>query len=516
MEKQFVCDEGTAIVDTDKGRIRGYQYDNMFIFKGIPYAKAKRFHRPSPVDAWEGVMDATNYGFVCPLLSNDKPQGELRVPHRYWPSDENCQNLNIWTPACDDARRPVMFWLHGGGYFAGSSIEQVAYEGENMCTNGGVVVISINHRLNISGYFDVSDFGSEYENSGNAGGDDIVAALRWVHNNVTKFGGDPDNVTVFGQSGGGAKVTTLLQTPDADGLFARGINMSGVIGPVLADCIGSGKELAESIMKELGVSTIDELENAPWAEFAAAYNKLKPEFEKKGKYVGGAPHPNRFYKGEPTINGFRPESAQIPMMIGSVFGEFASFTAPMYNRNRMNEAEQTNEVEKFFGKETAAKLIPLFRKAYPMRQVIDILRLDFIFRIPEIEYIKKRAALNECTYSYLFNLDQPIDGGSTPWHCSDIPYVFHNTELVPSTQKAGVTERLENEIFESVMSFARTGRPGMKDIPDWKICSKLDEYTMIFDDKTHLGRNFDHELQPKFAKEMRPKFAELMSGQIQH
>ena len=180
----------------------------------------------------------------------------------------------------------------------------------------------------------------------------------------------------------------------------------------------------------------------------------------------------------------------------------------------MSEAEQIKAVEKFFGKDDAGELIQLFRKAYQMRQIADIFRLDFIFRSPEIEYIKKRAELNKCTYSYLFNLDQPIDGGSTPWHCSDIPYVFHNTELVPSTQREGITERLENEIFESVMSFARTGRPGMNDIPDWICSSSSEEYTMIFDERTHSGRNFDHDLQQEFAAAMGSKFAELMSGQI--
>ena len=161
---------------------------------------------------WDGVLDATSYGYVCPLLEMPKPNGEMLVPHRYWLMDEACQNLNIWTPALDDAHRPVLVWLHGGGYFAGSSIEQIAYEGENMARLGDCVVVSINHRLNILGYLDLSDFGAEYANSGNAGGDDIIAALRWVRDNIAAFGGDPGNVTVFGQSGGGAKVSTLLQT----------------------------------------------------------------------------------------------------------------------------------------------------------------------------------------------------------------------------------------------------------------------------------------------------------------
>ena len=202
---------------------------------------------------WDGVLDATSYGYVCPLLEMPKPNGEMLVPHRYWLMNEACQNLNIWTPALDDAHRPVLVWLHGGGYFAGSSIEQIAYEGENMARLGDCVVVSINHRLNILGYLDLSDFGVEYANSGNAGGDDIIAALRWVRDNIAAFGGDPGNVTVFGQSGGGAKVTTLLQTPAADGLFHKGIVMSGVLGR-LADCTGSGRDCAEALMAELGAA----------------------------------------------------------------------------------------------------------------------------------------------------------------------------------------------------------------------------------------------------------------------
>lgn len=150
----FTCKSDTAVVDTAQGKIRGYEYDGISIFKGIPYAQAKRFHAPEPVKPWEGVLDATSYGYVCPLLEMSKPNGELLVPHRYWLMREDCQNLNIWTPACDDAKRPVLVWLHGGAYEFGSAIEQVAYEGENMCREGQVVVVSINHRLNILGYCD--------------------------------------------------------------------------------------------------------------------------------------------------------------------------------------------------------------------------------------------------------------------------------------------------------------------------------------------------------------------------
>lgn len=267
MTHTFSCSADAPLVRTTGGSVRGYRFDGLDIFKGIPYARARRFHAPEQA-AWDGVLDATSYGYVCPLLEMPKPNGEMLVPHRYWLMDEACQNLNIWTPALDDARRPVLVWLHGGGYYAGSSIEQIAYEGENMARLGDCVVVSINHRLNILGYLDLSDFGAEYANSGNAGGDDIIAALRWVRDNIAAFGGDPGNVTVFGQSGGGAKVTTLLQTPAADGLFHKGIVMSGVLGR-LADCTGSGRDCAEALMAELGAADIAALETVPYTALAA-------------------------------------------------------------------------------------------------------------------------------------------------------------------------------------------------------------------------------------------------------
>ncbi|MBQ0001777.1 MAG: carboxylesterase/lipase family protein, partial [Clostridiales bacterium] len=437
MARKFAYNPTAAVVETTKGKIRGYEDNGLHIFKGIPYAKAERFHAPEPLDPWDDVLDTTSYGYVCPLLEMPKPNGEVLVPHRYWLMDENCMNLNLWTPGLDDKKRPVMVWLHGGGYFAGSSIEQIAYEGENMAKHGDVVVVSINHRLNILGYFDLSAYGEEYANSGNAGMDDIIAALQWVHDNVEKFGGDPSNVTIFGQSGGGGKVTTLLQMPAADGLFAKGINMSGVVGTLLSDQAGSGKELAEAMMKALKIKTVKELEKVPYGHLAAVYNKLVPEFEKAGKYVGGAPMPNAYYAGDPQKVGFRKETADIPMMVGSVYGEFTSFVPGPANKDQIPEEQVKAEYTKIFGEELTGKFLPLFKEAYPERSFIDLLNVDVIFRLPEIDYIQKRSALNNCTYSYLFNYDLPLDGGRTPWHCSDIPYFFHNTELAPYTQVDG-------------------------------------------------------------------------------
>lgn len=517
MGHQFQYNENT-VVETDKGKVKGYVYDGLAIFKGIPYAKARRFHAPEPADAWEGVLDATSYGYVCPLLEMGKPDGELMVPHRYWVMDENCQNLNIWTPGCDGAARPVMVWLHGGGFEAGSAIEQIAYEGENMSRLGQVVVVSINHRLNVLGYFDLSDFGEEYANSGNAGTDDIVAALVWIQKNIAAFGGDPGNVTVFGQSGGGAKVTTLLQTPAADGLYVKGINMSGVIGPVLADSRGSGKELACGIMDELGIRDVKELETVPYDRLAAAYKKMRDILRPQGKYVGGSPHPNAYYAGEPQENGFRPETADIPLLVGSVFGEFGAFMPNKNDRSKMSRQDGIDAVTQTVGEEAASEILPLFEKAYPDRNPVDLLLLDFMFRLPEQDYIAKRCALNRCTWSYLFEQDFPIDGGHVAWHCSDIPYVFHNTELVPNTQMPGV-EKLEEQIFECVMAFAHSGDPNHAGIPEWKPSSPEEEHTMLFSGDTREVVNHDHELIPLVAKHMGPIFGKaMMSGdaEIQH
>ena len=525
MSSTFSYAPDVAIVSTTKGKVRGYEYNGITVFKGIPYAKARRFHAPEPTEPWEGVFDATSFGYVCPLLDLGRPSGELYVPHRFWPMNEDCQNLNIWTPACDGAKRPVLVWLHGGGYSAGSAIEHIAYEGENMARYGDVVVVSINHRLNILGYMDLSAFGPEYENSGNAGGDDIIASLQWVHDNIEGFGGDPANVTVFGQSGGGAKVTTLLQSPAADGLFAKGYNMSGVIGPVLADSKAapegesSGEELVRAMMKELSVTTAKELEEVPFDSLAAAYKKLQPVFAAQGKYVGCSPLPNRFYVGSPDTVGFRKETSQIPLLVGSVFGEFASFMPFPYDRANLTREQGEEIIRKTYG-EDADRLIALFAKAYPERNPVDLINLDCIFRSPEIDYIRDRSALNDCTWSYLFNQDMPVDRGRTPWHCSDIPFVFRNTCFTPYTTIPGVTEKLEQQIFESVIAFARTGNPNNPSIPEWPASKPGKEAVLILDENTRVRENYDHELLSVFTgiqlEHMRRMRENMGEANIQH
>lgn len=494
MSKAFFCNQNGPIVQTTAGKLRGFQSDGTYIFHGIPYATAKRFHRPEPVKPWKGVRDALAYGYVCPLMEQDEPHNEVMIPHRYWPMDENCQFLNIWSQSLDEnARKPVMVWLHGGGFFAGSSIEQVAYDGENLSRYGDVVVVSLNHRLNILGYLDLSPFAEEYENSANAGTDDMVAALKWIHDNIAQFGGDPDNVTLFGQSGGGMKVWTLMQTPEADGLFHKGIIQSGVIRDFTEGGDDDGTAIVTALMQELGLKKAKQLETVPYPLLAQAYLKVAPEVQKQGHYVGGSPKANKFFLGEPLKVGLCRHARTIPILIGTVLGEF-SFMPALNDKIKYNKKKVAALMEKRYG-DHAEEMAQLFHQAYPDKHPSDALFVDSIFRDPTIDFIDLKSQYPEsATYSYLFSYTFPYDGGHIAWHCCEIPFVFHNTALVPVCQNGKVTERLEQQLSDAWLNFARSGDPNSPNLPHWPGCQVGDEACMIFDEQCRLVHNHDHAL----------------------
>lgn len=523
MAKAFRCDE-TTVVKTKAGALQGYFYDGSFIFKGIHYAEADRFKQPVPVEPWEGVKDATSYGFVCPLMHQDTPNGELMVPHAYWPQNEHCQSLNVWTTSLDSkAKKPVMVWLHGGGYAAGSSIEQLAYDGANMAKYGDVVVVTVNHRLNILGYLDLSEFGKEYKNSGNCGHADMVAALRWVNKNIASFGGDPKNVTIFGQSGGGEKVKDLTQIPAADGLFQKGIIMSGIVDTgIMYKAQGSARPLIEGMLKELGLEEKDVslLETLPYTDLVEAYDKVAPAMMAQGLYAGGYPRKNDFFLGEPHIEGgaFTEHAKTIPILIGSVLGEFDFAPAP-YDRRTIGDKETDAVLKARYGA-AGKKIGKLFMKAYPDKRRVDAASVDTFFRVPSKQYIKARCACPESpVFVYQFCFEFPIRGSKIAWHCSDIPFFFHNVCLVPSANVPGVSDKLEEQMFAAFMSFARTGNPGHSELPDWPAVVPGDEAVMIFDRTCRLVHNHDDELLA-LIKANAPAFVFPPAGdeesQIQH
>ena len=497
MAKNFVCGEQTT-VQTAAGKLRGFQVDGTYTFHGIKYANARRFQAPMPVKPWEGVKDALSYGFVCPMLNQDKPNGELMVPHRYWPMNEHCQYLNIWTQSLDkDAKKPVMVWLHGGGFAAGSSIEQVAYDGENMSKYGDVVVVTLNHRLNILGYLDLSAFGDKYANSANAGNADMIAALQWVKENIARFGGDPDNVTLFGQSGGGMKIWSLMNTPAADGLFHKGIIQSGLLDKYLNEST-DGTVIVKALMEELKLDDVEDLEKVPYYDLANAYNKVSPMIAAKGGYVGGMPMANEFYLGDPRIVGFSEHAKTIPIMIGTVFGEFA-FGKGIENKYQMTEEEIMPLLKEKY-EDKAEVLVPLFKEAYPDKNLSDLVFVDRLFRLPTLDFIAKKSACPQApTWSYMFTYEFPIDGGKPAWHCSELPFVFHNTDKVPVCNIPGVSDQVEDTMFNAWISFARHGDPNCKQLPQWNPSIPGDEATMILDRVCEVRHNHDHKLMDVIA-----------------
>lgn len=518
MAKNFNYDD-VPVVETTGGKLKGFFYEDEYIYRGVPYAYADRFQMPVPA-TWEGIKDATSYGFVCPLQSQDTPTAELLVPHRYWPQNEHCQNLNIWTKTLkEDAKKPVVVWLHGGGYFAGSSIEQVAYDGYNMCMNGDVVVVSINHRLNILGYLDLSPLGEKYKNSGNAGHADMVAALQWVHDNIAHFGGDPENVTIFGQSGGGMKVTDLMQIPAADGLFHKAMVMSGVTdSTILPTATGDGRELVTAILGELGIAEeeVEKLETIPYADLVKAYAKVSRTIAMKGGYIGNAPLLNDYYYGNPLDYGFREEAYKIPLLIGSVLGEF-SFNPDNYDKTNLTAAEEKEVVAKVYG-EHAQEMMDVFAKTYPGKYVTDVLKVDRIMREPSKRMAKMHAKGGAGTYLYNFTLDFPILHNKLAWHCADIPFFFHNTDKVEVCNIPDVTERLEEQMFGALMSFAGTGKPGHSGLPQWEAVTEDREPTMIFDRTCELRYNYDDTLYELIGEILPPVnlMQMLMAQNVQH
>lgn len=506
MAKKFACDTST-IVRTEPGLLQGFLLDGIYTFHGIKYADAERFRPPRPVAPWEGVKTALAYGYVAPLLTRDEPTNELLIPHRYWPMDENCQYLNIWTPVLDPrANMPVLVWLHGGGYSAGSSIEQVAYEGDNMSRYGNCVTVTLNHRLNILGYLDLSPFGAKYKYSGNAGHADIVAALCWIRKNIANFGGDPDNVTVFGQSGGGGKVSCLLQTPAADGLFHRGIIQSGVSAPLLPDADhgerGDGTAIVNALLRALGFPENDPepLETVPYARLAAAYTQVAPAIAKDGGYVGCSPLADDYYLGNPMIRGFTDHAKTVPVLIGTVMCEFMAFS----HEAPSGDGEETvmAKLRAIFGSDTRIA-VDLYRRAFPGKKLAYLPMLDMFFRRSTREYAMKKAAVSSApVYSYMFTYEFPYGNGKPAWHCSEIPFVFHNAERVAVCGDPGVTETLQDNIFSAWMRFARSGDPNHPGIPHWTPTTAREEHCMLMDREFSLRTNFDHALMELLAKKM--------------
>jgi para-nitrobenzyl esterase len=510
----LIARDGDAVAATRAGRVAGYIRRGIFTFKGIPYADnsagPNRFMPPVKPKSWEGVRSSRQYGYVA-------PQG----PRAGWSNDEeafmftwddgvqneDCLRVNVWTPALGDAKkRPVMVWLHGGGYTAGSGQELRSYDGENLARRGDLVVVSLNHRLNVLGYLDLSKFGEQYAASGNVGMLDIVAALEWVRDNIENFGGDPQKVTIFGQSGGGGKVSTLMAMPAAKGLFHRAIVESGSILQGIAQ--ENAQKLTEVIVGELGLTaaTIGQMQTLTYQQILTAADKVLRE--RRPKLPGGIPNfrrlstllgfgpvvdgkilPNHpFDPGAPTI------SADIPMIIGTTLNEFVTaLNHPEYEA--MSEADLETRVREIYGDRTIG-VIGAFRQRTPQAKPFDLWSRIAAsgVRGSAIEQAKLKAAQGRApAYLYWFSWQTPIlSGRPRAFHCAEIAFVFDNTDRCETMTGGGAEARaLAGQMCDAWIQFARTGNPNHPRLPNWPAFSPETIPTMIFDHPSRVEMNPD-------------------------
>ena len=430
----------SATVQTQSGPVAGYIDDGVFIYKGIPYARAGRFQLPENPEPWADVRPSRAYGPTCP---QDKRMGwydDNQAFAMHWDDgfpDEDCLRVNVWTSAIKaDAKMPVMVWLHGGGFRAGSGQELISYDGSNLARDHGVVVVTLNHRLNALGFLDLSAFGAKYAQTGNLGMLDIVKALQWVRDNIAAFGGDPTNVTIFGQSGGGGKVSTLMAMPSAKGLFGKAIVQSGSITNLLT--LKHSRRIGSYTVEALGIipSRIADIEKVPYDKLLEAYNGAIARVREEAKADGELPEnflDQILFGQTPVVDGvvipFQPStpdalalSKDVPVIIGTVYNEF------------------TPKMED-----------PIF-KPLALKQASD-----------------RVAAGCAPVYHYIFNWASPVlDGAFGSTHCLEIPFVFDNV-LLHRTFTGGADDAVELGHRMSALwtSFARCGVPSAAGMPTW-------------------------------------------------
>lgn len=506
----IVTGADVAVVQTESGKVRGYIHNGTYTYKGIPYAQAKRFMPPAKATAWEGVRSSTSYGPVCPLMNPTTQVGdesEFLFHHDWGYPNEDCLRVNVWTQGINDGKkRPVMVWLHGGGYSAGSSQELPSTDGESISKKGDIVLVSVNHRLNIIGFLDLSEFGEKYKASPNVGMLDLVSALEWVKNNISNFGGDPNNVTIFGQSGGGGKVTTLMNSPSAKGLFHKAIVESGIWADFQDQAIT--KRIGSTVLNELGLipSKIDSIQKVPYEKLAAAgqraLQKVREQLAAEGKPMTG------FRFGwSPILDGtflpYQPNdpkalalSDNVPLLLGSTKNEFMPS-----RRNPAMRNASTDEVKAYLQKQYGDKAdayITAVKKAYPNdTRPTDLMDIDGNFRVAMVTQADVKSANSTApVYMYFFAWQSPVfDGTYKAIHCMELPFVFNNINRCEEMTGGGKDAYvLADKMSQSWINFGRTGNPAHKGLPVWQKYTAAGGATMFFDNQCVEKYNHDRAI----------------------
>ena len=523
--RTIVAPNNGNIVEIECGKIRGFSRNGILAFKGIPYAATTagtgRYVAPAKPASWPGVRSCMALGFACPQALH-VPEGR-RVG---WTHDEeafmfewddgqpgeDCLRVNVWTPStADTTKRPVLVWIHGGGYTSGSSNELRMYDGESLARRGNVVVVSLNHRLGPLGYMNLQDYGDKWSQAVNLGQLDQIAALEWVRDNIGRFGGDPSKVLVFGQSGGGGKISTLMGMPAAKGLFHRAVIQSGSsLRQITPDRSAS---LAAATLQELGLSkeTIGRLQEVPVEAIIQAglraQRKLQP--------VPAAPGTGAGLNWGPTVDGqslprhawdpTAPEySATVPLMVGSVLNEFGnSIQAGDSSLDSMKPEEMRKRLSEQRG-DKAAALLEVLQRKFPKASPYELLSRStgMTARMNVVNQATRKAQQNGApAYVYWFQWQTPVlDGRPRAYHCSELPFVFANTDRCAVMTGGGADARaLADRMADAWVAFARNGNPNHAGLPQWPAFSAERCETMIFDTTSLVKHNPDREERAALA-----------------
>lgn len=478
------------IVELKGGKIRGLREGKTLSFLGIRYAEAERFGAPKPVGSWEGIKNAQVYAPVCPAPAQTTVSGdELVFPHRYWIANEHCQYLNVWsqnlTPA---ARKPVMVWMHGGGFTNGSSMESYAYDGRTLSEFGDVVVVSMNHRLNILGTLDLSAYGPQYANSRYTGTADLVVALEWVRDNIDRFGGDPNNVMIFGQSGGGGKVVRMMHMPAARGLFHKVVAQSGGNNTYrttdVAASIKAQQTIAAHTLRNLNITPdqIDKLKTVPYNDLIIAGTAA---LQSAAKEVG---RPSLNWEviadDKYVLREFCDWADTIPLVAGAVYSEsVGTLQRGDGRKNAWTAREVDDQLTAAFGAKKS-EIVAEFKQAYPRKKVQDALYYAGASR-PGVKNLlaRKLEKTKAPVYNYVFAWEYPINGGITSFHCSEIAFCFHSVtvpQIRTATGGGPAALALQDKVARAWVNFAKTGNPSQPGL-DWKPYTVANPQAMVFD-----------------------------------
>jgi para-nitrobenzyl esterase len=510
---RILASDSKAIVETTAGKVRGYTRNGTYTFKGIPYGAptggANRFMPPQKPQPWAGVRTALRYGHTCPwsnfIVENgdNTPKGDedaflLYRGNEQADAGEDCLRVNVWTPEINGSKkRPVMVYMHGGGFATGSGNEILAYDGENMSRRGDVVVVSHNHRLNAFGYLNLAELGGEkYASSGNVGMLDQVLLLEWVRDNISNFGGDPGNVMIFGQSGGGGKVNAMMAMPVAMGLFHRAAVQSGSMLR-MGEPEDSAK-LAAAILAELNLtkSQLDQLQTIPAERLLAASHAVvkglgRPPGIRRGslwfsiRRMGWGPcRDGKIFPTHPFDPTAPAISAHIPMLIGTDLNEFVNGVDNPAAASFTNEHLE-KRVGEVFGDKSQA-IIEAYRREYPKADPFDLFSVISVAGVRQSAFVQaaRKAALGAApAYEYIFSWQTPmLDGRPRAFHAAELAFVFGNAAICDNLT-GGTPEALAlgGKMCDVWISFARHGDPNHKGLPNWPAFTPDKCQTMIFD-----------------------------------